>query len=248
MACSKRTICHVLACLAATAVTSEAGFAGAFTVLVADTSLSDTLGSEVVYDLKVANTSGRALTLGMVRALNDLPEGWQSSLCIDLCYSPFLDSVATTADFGSSPVRAGDTAAVSVHVFPLTNPGRGVIRVVVMDVSNPSDRQEFRFTTDATATTVQQAEGTVRGFALDQNYPNPWNPATAIRYRVAGEGRVSLRLYDALGREVKVLVDERQQAGEHTVELDGSGLASGVYLYRLVSGSRVQARSMILVK
>lgn len=239
---------RVLACLSFATLMSEAVSAGGFTVLVADTILSDTLGSEVVCDVKVVNTSGRELTLALVRTLNDLPQGWQSSLCIDLCYSPSVDSVATTADFGSSPVRAGDTARVSVHVFPLMNPGRGVIRVVVMDVSNPLDRQEFGFTTDATATTVRQAEGTVREFALDQNYPNPWNPSTAIRYRVAAEGRVNLRLYDALGREVRVLVDERQQAGEHVVELDGSGLGSGVYLYRLVSGCRAQTRSMILVK
>ncbi len=238
----------VLACLAFAAMTSEAGFAGGFTVLVADTALSDTLGSEVVYDLKVANTSGRELTLAMVRTLNDLPQGWQSSLCINLCYSPLVDSVATTADFGSSPVRAGDTASVSVHVFPLTNPGLGVIRVVLKDVASPSDQQEFRFTTDAIATSVESDEGAAHGFALAQNYPNPWNPSTRVRYRVGEEGAVSLRLYDTLGREVKVLVDERQQPGEYTVELDGSGLASGVYVYRLISGSCVQTRSTTLVK
>ena len=243
-----RLVFHILSCLAFFVITGQAAFAGSFTVVVADTALSDTLGSEVVYNLRVVNVSGSELTLAMVRTLNDLPQDWQSSLCLDLCYSPFVDSVATTADFGGSPIRPGDTADVSVHVFPLTNPGTGVVQVLLKDVSNPADHQEFRFTTSAIATSVAVVDGIAQRFALEQNYPNPWNPSTSIRYSVGKTGFVSLKLYDTLGREVQVLVNERKPPGEYVVHLDGSGLASGVYVYRLVSGNFLQSRTMILVK
>jgi hypothetical protein len=229
-------------------MTGQPALAGSFTVLVADTALSDTLGSEVVYNMRVVNVSGSDLTLAMSRTQNDLPQEWQSSLCLDLCYSPFVDSVATTADFGSAPIRAGDTVDVSVHVFPLTNPGTGVVRVVLEDVANPSDKQGFTFTTDAIATSVETDGRMPQRFALEQNYPNPWNPTTTIRYRVGKTGLVSLKLYDALGREVMTLVNETQPPGQYLVDLDGSGLASGVYLYRLVSGTFLQSRTMTLVK
>jgi outer membrane protein assembly factor BamB len=70
---------------------------------------------------------------------------------------------------------------------------------------------------------------------LSPNYPNPFNPRTKIGFRVSGLGSSWVRLvvYDALGREVAVLVNERRNAGVYEVEFDGSGLASGVYLYRL---------------
>jgi hypothetical protein len=115
-------------------------------------------------------------------------------------------------------------------------------------VANPSDQQGFIFTTDATTTSVETGGEIPTGFALEQNYPNPWNPTTTIRYRVGEAGFVSLRLYDALGREVRTLVHVRQSPGDYLVDLDGSGLASGVYLYRLVSGTFVQSRTMRLVK
>lgn len=70
---------------------------------------------------------------------------------------------------------------------------------------------------------------------LDQNYPNPFNPSTSIGYQVPGPGirRVMLAVYDMLGREVSLLVNEDEEPGYHAVEFNAEGLASGVYLYRL---------------
>jgi hypothetical protein len=73
-------------------------------------------------------------------------------------------------------------------------------------------------------------------FVLEQNYPNPFNPTTAIRYQLPAAGEVTLAVYDLLGCEVSVLVNERRDAGVHEVNFDASGLASGVYLYRLQAG------------
>jgi hypothetical protein len=91
-------------------------------------------------------------------------------------------------------------------------------------------------------------------FGLDQNYPNPFNPVTNIGFRVSGQGSSVVRLgvYDMLGREVALLVDERKPAGEYRVEFNGSGLASGIYHYRLTAagddGILVETKSMMLVK
>jgi hypothetical protein len=90
---------------------------------------------------------------------------------------------------------------------------------------------------------------------LEQNYPNPFNPRTVIEYTVGGArgqgsgvSNVKLVIYDLLGREVAVLVDERKEPGSYEVQFDAKGLASGVYLYRLTAGSFVQTRKMLLVQ
>jgi hypothetical protein len=83
---------------------------------------------------------------------------------------------------------------------------------------------------------------------LGQNYPNPFNPKTGVRFEVIGVSDVKLAVYDLLGREVAVLVNEKKQPGGYEVSFDASGLASGVYIYRMTAGSYIQTRKMILVK
>jgi hypothetical protein len=94
-----------------------------------------------------------------------------------------------------------------------------------------------------------------RNFVLWQNYPNPFNPTTEIVYTVAATGdqtsganHVRLVVYDLLGREVAVLVDQRQLPGSYRVTFGGSSLPSGVYFYRLTAGAFVQTRRMVLVR
>ncbi|MDH3251489.1 MAG: T9SS type A sorting domain-containing protein [Ignavibacteria bacterium] len=92
-------------------------------------------------------------------------------------------------------------------------------------------------------------------FALEQNYPNPFNPTTNIGFRlpagqagIADFGLVRLAVYDLLGREVAVLVNEKKAPGTYTVQFDGSGLTSGVYFYRLQAGGFVQTRKLLLLR
>ncbi len=92
-----------------------------------------------------------------------------------------------------------------------------------------------------------------RVVALDQNTPNPFNPATTIRYALPRAGDVSLRVFDLRGRLVRTLVDGHQPAGDHTVRWDGrtsagGAAASGVYLYRLQTGEESRQRRMTLVR
>ena len=92
------------------------------------------------------------------------------------------------------------------------------------------------------------ATGLPETMALLQNYPNPFNPNSDIRYQISEFGKVRLAVYDLLGREVALLVNEMKPAGTYEVRFDASGLASGVYLYRLTAGSFVETRKMIVVR
>lgn len=85
-------------------------------------------------------------------------------------------------------------------------------------------------------------------FSLYQNYPNPFNPTTTIRYEIPVQSDVQLSVYDLTGRRVAILVNGVVQAGSYSVQLDGSQLASGVYMYRLTAGSQVISKKLTLIK
>jgi len=95
---------------------------------------------------------------------------------------------------------------------------------------------------------LNQALEAPTDFALEANYPNPFNPETTIRFALPVASHVVIEVYDLLGREVARLVDREMGAGHHTVVFEGRGLASGIYVYRMVSGSFEQHRTMLLVK
>ncbi len=86
------------------------------------------------------------------------------------------------------------------------------------------------------------------GLLLHQNYPNPFNPSTTIKYDLPKSSVVRLSVYDVLGREVSVLVNERMDAGVHEAKFDAVGLSSGMYVYRLRAGDYVSTKRMILMK
>jgi len=95
---------------------------------------------------------------------------------------------------------------------------------------------------------VRESASVAAGFLLFQNFPNPFNPKTVVSswLRVASE--VRLVVYDVLGRQVAVLVNERRAAGSYQDSFDATGLASGVYIYRLTAGSFVESRTMVILR
>ncbi|MBM2841985.1 MAG: hypothetical protein HW412_2513, partial [Bacteroidetes bacterium] len=93
------------------------------------------------------------------------------------------------------------------------------------------------------------------GFSLSQNYPNPFNPSTTIQFSLPRSDHVSLKVFNVLGEEIAVLVDEEQVAGNHSVNWDArlpggqaSSLASGVYFYRLTVSDLVETKKLMLLK
>ena len=85
-------------------------------------------------------------------------------------------------------------------------------------------------------------------FTLMQNYPNPFNPTTIIKYQLPTDGFVTLEVFDLLGRTIKRLVSERENAGLHSVTLNAGGFASGVYFYRLTAESFVASKKLTVIK
>ncbi|MDP3148095.1 MAG: T9SS type A sorting domain-containing protein, partial [Ignavibacteria bacterium] len=94
---------------------------------------------------------------------------------------------------------------------------------------------------------VEDANGVVNSFNLAQNYPNPFNPSTKISYAIQSPELVTLRVFDVLGREVAMLVNQYQSAGNHSVSFDASSLASGMYFYKLEAGSFQSIKKMMLL-
>ena len=92
------------------------------------------------------------------------------------------------------------------------------------------------------------ASASPRQFALYQNRPNPFNPATEITYQTAEAGHVELRIFDVLGREIATLVNEVQEPGEYSVSWDAGAVPSGVYYCQLRAGSFSSIKKMVLLK
>jgi hypothetical protein len=97
-------------------------------------------------------------------------------------------------------------------------------------------------------TSVKKTDEIVRQFELYHNYPNPFNPTTNIKYDIARDSRVSLRVYDIIGREVITLVNEFQSVGSYEVTFNASRFASGIYLFKIEAGEFSKTHKMVFMK
>jgi hypothetical protein len=105
------------------------------------------------------------------------------------------------------------------------------------------------FTTSSSPTLVTEIPKRIPAtFELLQNYPNPFNPSTMIAFDLPSAGHVRLRIFDLLGREVAVLLDEEVKAGRHQAYWNASKMSSGVYFYRIEAGQFAAVRKLILLK
>ena len=104
------------------------------------------------------------------------------------------------------------------------------------------------FNTTGIITYVESVTTAPLEYALSQNYPNPFNPVTQINYQLPKSGNVRLSVFNALGQEVDVLINESQSEGNHIINWNASAFPSGVYIYKIESGSFVSNKKMILIK
>jgi len=95
---------------------------------------------------------------------------------------------------------------------------------------------------------VEDDEVLPKEFSLSQNYPNPFNPSTSIHYAIGSREFVTLKIYDVLGNEVAVFVNEEKSSGSYEINFDANKLASGVYYYQLKAGDFIQTKKMIYLK
>jgi len=212
-----------------------------------NTSLSDTLGSEMIFAVDVTNISDAEQTVYIVRTINNLPSGWTSSLCFDACFPPEIDSIISTPEYGSSPLQPDSIREISVHVFPWENAGQGNIQIKI-----GSTRDSISFLVDINAvvepTSVDNIFYKPDQYQLLQNYPNPFNPSTKIAFNLLKKEHVTVTVYNSIGQKVKTLLNRTLEAGRHIVDFNAEDLTAGVYYYRVTTADFVRTKKMILLK
>lgn len=116
--------------------------------------------------------------------------------------------------------------------------------------SQPTGQSDYLTIKYSSTTGVDDRNSNVlpQQFKLYPNYPNPFNPVTRIGYSINQASHVSLKIFNILGQEITMLVNELQYPGEKTVTFDATNLPGGMYFYRLTTGSRVEVRKMVLIK
>ncbi len=144
------------------------------------------------------------------------------------------------------------SAGSGTYIFTFTAPATpGTVTLYATGVSGgfSGSWNHAPSATITVATVASVEEGsTPKTFALEQNFPNPFNPTTTIAYSLPASAHVALAIYDLNGRIVATLVNVTQSAGSYRVTFNAGGLASGVYIARLTAGSRTAVRKLALLK
>ncbi|HTK81785.1 MAG TPA: T9SS type A sorting domain-containing protein [Bacteroidota bacterium] len=144
----------------------------------------------------------------------------------------------------------GHTGRLITYEF-MTKEG-ATVTVVPSDTTQPSTGSISVSATswyEPTAVSVTELPGVIpQAFSLGQNYPNPFNPVTAINFSVPVSEYVSLSIYGLLGNQVATLVSGQLAPGSYSAQWDGSGAASGVYIYRMTAGTFTETKRLVLLK
>jgi hypothetical protein len=143
----------------------------------------------------------------------------------------------------------GDTQeVVFAEIAADASPATGSLTAIVNLRKNCDSIRAEYYSLANMSTGIKDKNSLARKFALSQNYPNPFNPVTVIRFELPAKGKVTLRVYDMLGREVALLINEEKPAGVSQVEFNASRLASGVYIYKLDCNDFSSIKKMMLLK
>lgn len=189
-----------------------------------------------------------------VRVQNSMRLRWTKAT--DLNADPHWYELHLWGEALDTTFRVNDSAATFTNIAALHNGQPYLWTVTTRDEWNTTaSRDTFRFWF-VQPTDVQEAMDVPQTFALDQNHPNPFNPTTTIRFQLPSPGKVTLSVYDILGKLVATLVDENLAAGYYDRRFDATSLASGVYFYRLQvtapenaqRRSYVETRRMVLIR
>ena len=142
-----------------------------------------------------------------------------------------------------------DSIKLNIATSRDVTPGVYTVSVTGTEAGGPrSHTRTFTLVVTSTIGISNISQNIPDRFELMQNYPNPFNPVTVIRFQLSVVGKVSLKIYDMLGREVEILVNEKLNAGTYGVDWDASNFPSGAYFYRLRTEGYTETKRMILLK
>ncbi|MCZ6703271.1 MAG: T9SS type A sorting domain-containing protein, partial [Ignavibacteria bacterium] len=202
----------------------------------ADALVSDYV-SITVDSVKIPNFGGDLITMEVLRSLT----GGIDTEVLHI----YRSSSQPPSEFHGLPVslrHITNDLGIVIFDFPLyymmETEARQNITQGLMDLGEVTGIED-----EGENTTVGQLD-----FKLIQNYPNPFNPNTIIEFQIPAKSNVHLSLYNTIGEQILVLVDEEKDAGTYEIELSGVDLPSGVYFYQLRAGDRIETKKMILLK
>lgn len=190
--------------------------------------------------------------------LSELDVNVHESMLVTISDVTFVDAEGNFGTGTSYPITDGSLAGdetVSFYTafydadYIETAVPTGTVKLTAL-VGDISGNPELtaRNSGDIEITTSIERDGMPQEFALEHNYPNPFNPTTVIQYSLANHSNVKLQVFDILGREVATLVNEAQAAGVYTINFDAKALSSGTYFYRIKAGDFTSIRKMMLIK
>lgn len=196
----------------------------------------------------VRSNSSSPVNFRFARVLNNLPANWESQMCYDLCYAPFIDTISLPSD-PPYIISPNHTDTLFYIDFLCVGQGRGTANVKMYNTDNPSEFVMINFVVQIGDVGIHTVSYNADNYSLSQNYPNPFNPVTQIVFSIAKSDAVTLKVYDILGKEAAVLLNnEKMNAGRYKIDFDGSRLTSGIYYYSILSDNFYDTKKMILVK
>ena len=180
--------------------------------------------SDAVITISPKNNSDTLLTSGLQVVLSNTGAGLLSSI----------------TDLGDGTYEATITSPISV--------GTDTISTLIISGTDTVSMFWKAVVTYINPTSINESFISADNFYLYQNYPQPFNPSTKIKYQIPKPCFVSLKIFDALGTEVATLINEEKMRGTFQIEFDGSELTSGVYFYQLIAGDFLETKKMVLIK
>lgn len=191
----------------------------------------------------IKNICDHDIVMSVNRISNDIPSGWTTTLCVgSTCYGSDISSV-------NEVVPVGDSILYSITFHTDSQPGSGQSILQFFELGGDPGTEEHLYTAvTETSSLFDEPNLQISSARLFGNFPNPFNPRTVISYQLSVANNVELSVYNINGRQVTMLIREKQRAGKYNVPFNAGDLPSGTYLYRLKAGNKIQTGKMLLIK